>query len=196
MLIHDLIKINLVKNGYLPNYPYHLISDNEMYEGFYLYFADFYPYPKTNTLNDKWNTLFCSIVYHIQKKIKNTEYIIPDWVYSYMIGSVIGPKSNLLDIHDLISMLGVDNIDDEYGAEQETACYEASKRWILQTKQDKEIQIDNTDDKLKDKISEIYKTLSLIPPEFAQNTIKIRPPSIFGEPHVIKYLRLAELPPF
>ena len=34
MLVHDLIKIKLVRAGYLPNYPYHLISDKEMCEAF------------------------------------------------------------------------------------------------------------------------------------------------------------------
>ena len=34
MFIHDVIKIRYVKEGYLPNYPYHLISDEEMFHAF------------------------------------------------------------------------------------------------------------------------------------------------------------------
>lgn len=33
-LVHDLIKIKYVREGYLPNYPYHLISDSEMCDAF------------------------------------------------------------------------------------------------------------------------------------------------------------------
>lgn len=34
MFIHDLIKMEYVRQGYLPNYPYHLISDSEMFDAF------------------------------------------------------------------------------------------------------------------------------------------------------------------
>ena len=34
MLVHDVIKIRLVEDGYLPNYPYHMMSDREMIAAF------------------------------------------------------------------------------------------------------------------------------------------------------------------
>ena len=34
MMIHDIIKINLSRGGYLPDYPPHLISDEEMCHAF------------------------------------------------------------------------------------------------------------------------------------------------------------------
>ena len=34
MFIHNIIKIHLIKEGYLPDYPYHLISDAEMLDAF------------------------------------------------------------------------------------------------------------------------------------------------------------------
>ena len=37
MFVHDIIKINYTRQGYLPYYPYHLISDEEMFEGFMSY---------------------------------------------------------------------------------------------------------------------------------------------------------------
>lgn len=33
-IIHDIIKINYIQSGYLPNYPYYLISDKEMINAF------------------------------------------------------------------------------------------------------------------------------------------------------------------
>ena len=32
--LHDTIKIDLIRQGYLPNYPYHMISDIEMCKAF------------------------------------------------------------------------------------------------------------------------------------------------------------------
>ena len=34
MFIHDLIKIKYIREGYLPNYPYHMISDEEVFNAF------------------------------------------------------------------------------------------------------------------------------------------------------------------
>ena len=59
-LIHDTIKIKFIKAGYLPNYPYHMISDSEMCDAFLHneaasgedtqlagFFVDMYPCPDT-----------------------------------------------------------------------------------------------------------------------------------------------------
>ena len=35
--IYNLIKIKYIREGYLPDLPYHLISDNEMYDAFLSY---------------------------------------------------------------------------------------------------------------------------------------------------------------
>ncbi len=34
MLTHDIIKIQYSREGYLPDYPYHMISDREMFNAF------------------------------------------------------------------------------------------------------------------------------------------------------------------
>ena len=61
-LLHDIIKIKYTRLGYLPNYPYHLISDEEMFNAFIdldsesasgsgspsteaYFFEDYYPNP-------------------------------------------------------------------------------------------------------------------------------------------------------
>lgn len=169
-LTHDLIKMNLAREGYLPNYPYHLLSDKEMIDAFIKidsggtlsgYFADFYPDSYLEgEMSDEYRTLVDGICYHLGQYLMNKEYIIPDWVYSYMLGSCIGPQSDTLDKHDLFVLLNLDNIDDEFDLPIHKSCYDISKEWVH---------------KLSPSVQEH------------------RPPTLFGEPHVIKSLRLAQV---
>ncbi len=182
--IHDLVKINLVNEGYLPNYPYHLISDNEMCEAFLSknktgYFFDAYPclVPEYSGDNKAYGELERSIRYHISclKQSTDSEYTLPDWVYSYMLGKTISIFSDKLDIHDLICPMGVDNIDDEFTADASRRCFEESNKWLKQTHV-------NCDDKEQYVMFESMKT-------------NLRPPTMFGEPHVIKSVRINALSP-
>ena len=167
MFIHDIIKIKYVNLGYLPNYPYHLISDSEMFNAFlnpdtgYLYAA--YPrlYGNPENEDDQYNALINAISTHIQNYQSGDEDVLPDWVYSYMLGTVIGPKSNKLDIHDLIEPLGADNVDDEYTEDAARKCYAESKEYLTRV--------------------------------FPISRIAERPPTMFGEPHVVKSLRLKQI---
>lgn len=83
---------------------------------------------------------------------------IPDWLYSYMLGAVVSPNSDIKDRHDLLVLLDTDNIDDEIDAVSLVKCYNTSKAWLNSISSDR-----------KDC------------------------PTIFGEPHVIKALRLIKL---
>lgn len=169
-LVHDIIKMNFVREGYLPNHPYHLISDNEMIDAFIHidsagnksgYFVDYYPSDELQgQLLTTYNNLVESIVYHLEQYKSDSSYVIPDWVYSYMVGSCVGPQSSTLDKHDLFVLLNLDNTDDEFNTEIYKSCYETSKEWIR---------------KLNPTIQDH------------------RPPTLFGEPHVVKSLRLAQV---
>lgn len=239
MFIHDIIKIEYIRQGYLPDYPYHLISDTEMFDAFltdelkisqdnaskikqgdsslwdspkkYInlyklssfelvtemdgsqaliirgnrdkliefnqllgldcdcivspdcYFAVNYPL-LYDSLSDAYNELVNSLYYHINAHLnsKNTSvtFAVPNWVYSYMNGAVIGVNSPQLDIHDFLVLLNLDNLDDVFTEQICYSCLEISKKWI---------------DKL--------------PP--SKNTM--RPPTMYGEPHVIKSLRISGL---
>ncbi len=169
-LIHDVIKMNLVREGYLPNHPYHLISDVEMIDAFLSvdsegnasgYFADYYPdHRDMPTLHNYHEKLVEGILYHLNKYKDDNTYEIPDWIYSYMIGACVGPKSDTLERHDLFTLLNLDNTDDEFTERIHFECYNVSKDWIR---------------KLNPSIQDH------------------RPPTIFGEPHVIKSLRLAQV---
>lgn len=193
--------MKLVLEGYLPNYPYHLISDEEMCDAFLTYpwydyrtpeqilakyemsddekwerflegvepcyFRDNYPYIEYDPIKgvsgssmDHYRTLVESMVYHFNalKRSLDDSYVLPDWIYSYMLSNVISINSLQLDKHNMFVLLGVDNDFDEYRDDSAQACYLKSKQWLEKT-----------------------------------GEIANRPPTMFGEPHVLKCLRLEEL---
>lgn len=193
MFIHDVIKIRYIDQGYLPNHPYHLISDKEMFDAFRrieytqdiaretfspsfegFFWANYSnPEEADQELSTAHAKLVTAIQYHIDQYLgTNGTYTIPDWVYSYMLGTVIGPTSDTKDIHDLILPLGTDNIDDIFDAPSAKACLEESREWI------------------KKKLLPQYITI-----ESTGAVIDLRPPTIFGEPHVVKSLRLKRSAP-
>ena len=164
-LVHDLIKIQYVREGYLPNYPYHLISDNEMCDAFINnelnYFDVNYPCI-SDDLKSEYDTLRDAIIYHVSefKSSLESNAVMPDWVYSYMLGTVISVNSETLDKHDLLVSLSCDNVDDIFTPKAARTCLKISKEWIKK-----------------------------LPPKKRDN----RPPTIFGEPHVIKSIRMGTL---
>lgn len=180
-MIHDIIKIKYVQLGFIQkNYPYHLISDEEMFYAFIdlnngftsnlvdpdaHFFDMYYPNPFAENPNYEdyvkiYDNLKSAIVGYIndylnyRESADADEHKIPDWVYTYMLGEVVYKQSDYLDIQDTLSLLGCSNIDNEFTTDACIACYNTSKKYIS--------------------------TL----------TFGMRPPTIFGEPHVIKYLRL------
>lgn len=197
MFIHDVIKIQYNRLGYLPNWPYHLISDEEMCDAFIklpdnikqyitsdffgptvsqtkttvdwynaflnstdiMFFKDNYP-----LIDDSISTYYKAIVNRIFYEIQcfandlNDERVLPDWLYSYMLGIAIGPASDKLDIHDMISAMGVDNLEDDYNLTCAIQCLKISTEWLKK----------------------------LVVPEGEVQ----RPPTMFGEPHVLKSIRL------
>lgn len=181
-LTHDIIKMKYIEEGYLPNYPFHMISDAEMCDAFLKanptgsqpglyeaddtalsYFLDTYPcnWSSDATISASYAKLIDSILWHIEqlKASKSPEYQLPSWVYSYMLGAVIGPNSEVLDIHDMLVLMGIDNVDDVLTTEGARKCLNISTKWV-----------------------------SKLPSQ----ELAHRPPTIFGEPHVIKYLRLVQ----
>lgn len=211
MLINDLVKIRLVDMGYLPNYPYHLISDNEMCKAFMDcttglqddpesvgtgMFFDYYPLLDSSQA-EIYSQLVLTIQYYllVQKYTTDRSFVIPDWIFSYMINAVISVNSSKLDIHDLILPLGVDNIDDDFNAECAMACYRVSSLWVTQSQSSKLISIPEelADDILSD-MSLMYvcgRSLSSIYAD-NENKINTRPPTLYGDPDVVRYIRLQQ----
>ena len=178
--IHDVIKIRYIKEGYLPNYPYHLISDAEMFEAFIPkddvlggFFGYMYPEPpntyvsSANELQRKHYALMLSIRYHIAQYLEDPNYDMPDFVYTYMLGAAVGIRSRAYDIHDIIFPLGVDNVDDEYTDVAMAAVYNESRSYLMSIQSPKTV-------------------------EWEGRTVQVRPPTIFGEPHVIKSIRMRQ----
>lgn len=162
MFIHDIIKIRYINEGYLPNYPYHMITDIEMFDAFMLeeegFFAVNYPL-LDNSLQEQYNDLVQGIQDCIDA-YKADGTAVPDWVYSYMLGNTIGPESDSRDISYLYDLLNITPpIVDEFGPELQPACLAVSEEW-----------------------------LSKLPVKYES-----RPATMFGEPHVIKSLRLASV---
>lgn len=200
--VHDVIKIQYTRAGYLPNWPYHLIADDEMCDAFIclpesiseyitddffgitadqtkttvdwyqaflndvddiMYFRDNYPLID-DSISPYYKDLVNRIFYEIQEFNKNLDddKVLPDWVYSYMLGVPVGPMSDKMDIHDMISSeaVGTDNLEDEYTLDCAIQCLRISKEWLKRL---------------------------IVPDGDVQ-----RPPTMFGEPHVLKYIRLFE----
>lgn len=162
MFIHDIIKIQYINEGYLPNYPYHMITDREMFDAFLLedegYFAVNYPL-LDGVLTEPYRDLKAGIKNCIDAYL-NDDISIPAWVYSYMLGNTISVNSDTFDIMYLYELLGIETSQsDIFGSEVQVACYKISKEW-----------------------------LSKLPVKYGS-----RPATIFGEPHVVKSLRLASV---
>lgn len=200
MMIHDIIKIRYSNEGYLPNYPPHLISDEEMFQAFlyteYSYFADNYRL-ENKSLTYEYNTLINALKFHIcryMSSISSWKTDIPNWVYQYMLGSVIGQNSDIRDIHYFLVGLNCDNMDDVITEESQSACYQLSVKYI--NKLNRSEKYFNLDTDLKDftdtEKDAIHKEMQKYDIKIDTNEIFIRPPSMFGEQNLIKILRLRE----
>jgi len=161
--IDTVVKIGYIDEGYLPNYPYHMITDNEMIEAFIKeggFFDAVYPCPD-ESLRTEYDALHDMIKDRLDQYIASTSSSkqIPNWIYSYMLGEVTTFRSDSEDIEYLYELTRIDPIHgyDVFDVELARACYEVSTEW------------------LKKQSSKSYD----------------RVPTMFGEPHVLKSLRLS-----
>lgn len=168
-IIHDLIKIRLSREGYLPDYPPHLISDEEMCKAFIMLdaevrdpvtlFHDYYPAPTgdgiTPEITQAYNQLVSDILRHIRTYLADDDpdAAMPDWVYSYMLTIPISPMSSELDRHNALVTIGLDNVYDELTPQVYKRCLDVSTQWVAKYGMD-------------------------------------RKPTVFIEPHILKYFRL------
>lgn len=165
LLVHDVVKIKLSDEGYLPYYPYHMISDEEMMNAFVLgdnsYFDDYYPLP-CDSLKDQYDLLKSYVSSCCSDYLKSGT-TVPDWVYSYMLGEVVGPQSDIRDVHDLLVLLNLDNLYDEFNEKIYQSMYQVSKSSLGSAS------------------------------DYTRGQDDFRPATMFGEPHIIKYLRLEQV---
>lgn len=163
--IHTIIKLHYVNEGYLPNYPHHMISDEEMFKAFLnkedpsnSFFYNYYPLP-TQSLQKEYEALVDCLLQVISDYLTDGKDI-PSWAYSYMLGKVISNMSTTADKHDFLVMLDKDNIEDEFGDSAALACYQLSSMLLSRMSPDKRGH---------------------------------RVPSMFGELNILKHLRLLDL---
>jgi len=172
-MLMDTIKIKYVELGYLPNWPYHMISDDEVLRAFIIndvnfyqdnYFCSFDLYDieiwKMHPLQELTKLIWIAVKHVLQRRIE-----LPNWIYPYMLGEVVGPKSSTKDIDDLIELCNLKGIVPS-GEMSPTLCitlFKISYAWLTKLP--------------RQQLEDEYRML----------------PTIFGEPHVIKSLRLAKL---
>lgn len=213
MLAVDNIKIKYSEEGYLPDYPPHLISNKEMCEAFlpsdatmqkaqesgqdiWSYFQDIYPLANESLANE-YNLLVNAIKYHFVRFLTTIDsfYLdLPNWVYSYMLGHVVNQQSSQEDRHYFLSGIGMDNIDDIIDEAVQLKTYQFSQRWY--NKLSKSSKLEKKSDILSG-LSSSEQTTVLGEFEYwgvtfdDYNNIVIRPPSMFGEQTIIKLIRLS-----
>jgi len=164
MFIHDIIKLTYINIGYLPNYPYYLISDKEMFDAFIQedgsgFFADYYPCPAPE-FTEAYTKLKTYIKEQIDAFLDEKITKLPKWIYSYMLMRPITYESDELDIYYLYQLTGVQSTTSlaEFTPKLAQACYETSIDWLRRQ----------------------------------PSRYKDRPPTMFGETHVTKSLRLLQ----
>lgn len=129
-MLHDLIKIKYVKEGYLPNYPYHMISDEEMFNAFLGddgYFEANYPCINSE-LTEQFNLLKSGISEAIENFLEDSKPI-PDWVYTYMLGNSVSVNSDEVDVDELCKLMNI-KTDGQYDSQLAEKCYQISSEWI------------------------------------------------------------------
>lgn len=196
-MIHDILKIKYVRLGYIPkNYPYHLISDKEMFNAFIkldtaqevqddqvFFFDDNYPNPfdkndvyrQTKIDEETGEVIIISEINLYDEYCKLKAYIV-NAINDYLAYRSTPEESNH-QIPDWIYtyMLGeVVYQNSEYLDIQDTLTL---------------LHCSNLDNEFtKEACIACYVTSLGYVSKLSINT---RPPTVFGEPHVIKQLRMA-----
>lgn len=158
--IHNIIKIMYSEMGFLPDYPYHLISDKEMFDAFLRqdgFFATYYPCPDSEF--DEAYSKLLNFIMDAVTEFQQQGTPLPDWIYSYMIMRPVTYESPESEIDYICEMANIEKPDvlATFTLQVAETCYEVSKKWLTK-----------------------------IP------SASRRPPTMFGETHVTKSLRLTQ----
>jgi len=192
MLVHDIIKIKYVQLGYIKkNYPYHLISDEEMFSAFIdlgsehtsslvdpnvRFFDRYYPNPFDETDEYVKKDADGNIIYkaNLYDAYNNLKSYIVSTINSYLKAFEVSGNAIHLPNWIYTYMLGeVVYQQSDYLDIQDTLAL---------------LGCSNIDNEFtKDACIACYKTSLDYTSTLATNT---RPPTVFGEPHIIKSLRL------
>lgn len=199
-----LLRIKYVDEGYLPYWPFHLISDDEMLNAAREYIQYIYQCPD-DYIKDKYDAVMIRLI-TILDRYQDKDYYnkydpedygmkpeeIPDWIYSFLMGKVISNSSNYRDVHDLLVLLELDNYYDMMDDEIYNAVYDISKKYLGKYPE----EYSNWDMFWFSQYHPELVEEQIEKPQFkilGGESFDVRPPSIFGEPHVIRALRLEQV---
>lgn len=185
-LIHDIIKIKYSNMGYLPGYPYHLISDKEMFDAFICldskdetkvkqehFFDDNYPNPfeEEDILYKKLDKEG-NVVSEVS--LKDEYGRLKDYIVDCIIKYI---EDDSYTIPDWIYTYMIGEV-----IYNDSAYLDIHDALVLLG------DADNIDNKFTNRDCALCYATSL--KYISTLTSGIRPPTVFGEPHVIKQLRL------
>ena len=232
MFIYDLIKIQYSRQGYLPNYPYHLISDAEMFDAFLSFFVSI-PEEDARKIKIGDSSLWESPNEYVrQYQLRSFEVVSDSENIQYL--QLYGNRSKLMECMSLIGFTSTtdmnpmcffamnypmeyESLSDSYQSLIDALCFHIDKAvnftsyvlpdWVMSYMSQKVISnqastsqerhdllvlmnLDNLADELTEEVMQYCLKVSKewiakLPP--AQR--EMRPPTMFGEPHVIKSLR-------
>lgn len=199
MFSHDIVKIRLIHMGYLPDYPYHLISDDEMFRAFLGYkYIDY----RTNQEIINGVELSDDVLW---RRFMDTEGVcyFRDMYPPYQVGHCV--SNTLIIDEDKYKALVTAMYDciDNYLTYEENPVPDWVYSYMLgeavgpySTQLDKHylltaLDADNDfDEYTKDAAEACYnRSYQWILKYPLSNR---RPPTMFGEPHVIKSIRVEE----
>lgn len=197
--INQVCKIQLSREGYLSEYPYHLISNSELADAFFetqvtivdnniqvdASFENSRDFFHQNFICDtSWSP---EVKYGYQKLHRAIQLIVGNW--KYLQSASISHMT--LDTDDVQCELTVDALPDwVYSYILHKVICQRSSDADIHTLLDL-LDIDNPLDEFSAEVAEkCYKVSAEWLAKFPQ--IYHRPPSVFGEPHVIKSLRIAK----
>ena len=189
--IHDIIKIKYSKLGYLPGYPYHLISDEEMFKAFICltdsdedkkadhFFEDYYP----NPFEGKNNLYY--------RKLDAKGDVISEVSLSDEYDKL---KSNIIKVVNLYLQYAGTELAENYTIPNWIYTYMlgevvyANSTYLDIYDTLALLGENNTNNKFTNKACALCYATSI--KYISKQTSGTRPPTVFGEPHVIKQLRL------
>lgn len=224
--IHDIIKIKYSRLGYLPSYPYHLISDKEMFDAFIHLGETPSEFDSTKSYSAGDYVTYQNSIYVCKHDIAPGEFKTADWTFCEYFFDDNYPNpfieqdlmyNKLNKAGDVVSTVSLkseyDKLKDyivqtisqylEHQGKEDATSYSIPD-WIY-TYMLGEVVYNNSE------YQDIYDTLALLGDNNISNkftnhscalcyatstkyistlTSGIRPPTVFGEPHVIKQLRL------
>lgn len=171
MFIHDYIKMIYIEQGYLPNYSYYLISDKEMVEAFWKeggFFEAKYPCPY-----NRYDEEPCADLVEPYKKLKEAIWLRLE---AYLKDPENSSIPNWVYSYMIMNAVTYESLEQDISYISEMVGIDTRK-----------IEAEFTPEVARGCYYTSVEWLKKRPSQF-----KDRPPTMFGEPHVIKCLRLKE----